>query len=137
MPRVLRSHMDYSAAFSLIEKYIHAMESSKPEALIELFTVDGTVDSPVCGLKPAQQFYHDWLKETKSVRVTVLNKFINPENPCSIALHLILHMTLARNNDDVSFPVVDVFDLNDASDKIKKLNILFDKTKLIPSSSHK
>ena len=129
--------MDYSATFGLIEKYIDAIQSSKPEAIIELFTADGTVDSPVCGLKPARQFYYDWLKETNSVRVTVLNKFINPENPCSMALHLVLHLTLVRNNKDVSFPVVDIFDLNDTSDKIKKLNILFDKTKLIPSSSDK
>ncbi|CAF0860103.1 unnamed protein product [Didymodactylos carnosus] len=124
--------MDYSAAFALLDAYVNAIHSSKPEALNELFTADGTVNSPVCGIKPAKQFYYDWLKEIDSVRITVLNKFINPDNPHSIALHITLH--LVKNNNAVDFPAVDVFELNGTLDKIKTLTILFDKSILAPRS---
>jgi ketosteroid isomerase-like protein len=51
--------------------YLEALESGKTEAILDVFTEDATVNSPLCGERLARDFYPELLKMTRASSSTL------------------------------------------------------------------
>ena len=103
--------------------YLELLEKGTIEQLLSLFNEDALVDSPIYGLMPANQFYHDLANDTSNSNLKLLGVF--EENDSNqVALYFNYKWTL-KNNEIVKFDVVDIIEFN-AQNKISKLKIIYD-----------
>jgi hypothetical protein len=107
-------------------KYIAFLEEGNMNDLLQLFSENGTVDSPVYGIVNAKKFY---TKLSNDTLLSELNlKGIFEENDSNkIALYFNFKWTL-KNKKQVDFDVVDIIEFND-SNKITYLKIIYDTLK--------
>ena len=104
-------------------KYIDFLEKGDIEKIINLFNQKGTVDSPLYGIKKANEFYHELSSDTTNSQLQLLGIF--EENDSNIiALYFTYKWTL-KNNKKVEFNVVDIIEF-DEHNKIEKLKIIYD-----------
>lgn len=104
-------------------KYINYLENGDIENVINLFNKKGIVDSPLYGIKKANEFYHELSNDTTNSELHLLGIFEENDSN-SIALYFTYKWTL-KNNEKVEFDVVDIIEF-DEHDKISKLKIIYD-----------
>lgn len=105
------------------KKYLECLEKNEIDKVIDLFTHDGIVDSPIYGVKSAQEFYYK-LKDDTKASILVLKGIFNDEKNQNIALYFSYNWTL-KSNEIVNFDVVDIIEF-DVQNKIKTLKIIYD-----------
>lgn len=105
------------------KKYFNFLQQSDLQGLASLFADDGTVISPIYGVKKHTDFYKSLIEDTsesiiqlKEIYAGVLSK--------NLAIHFEYKWTL-KDGKVVDFEGVDVFEF-DENDKIKKLSIIYD-----------
>ncbi len=104
-------------------KYLEYLEKGQIENVIELFHIDGIVDSPLYGVKKASDFYQELSNDTRNSQLHLLG--IYEQNEANdIALYFTYQWTL-KNNEEVKFDVVDIITF-DSENKIIKLKIIYD-----------
>lgn len=103
--------------------YLEHLQNGNIVAVIDLFTHEGIVESPVYGVKKASQFYHELNNDTSKSELEVKGVFEERDSN-TIALYFTYHWTL-KNKEKVSFDVVDIIEFSSAH-KIKKLTIIYD-----------
>ncbi len=108
---------------SIAKNYLKFLQNGDISQLLNLFSQDAIVDSPIYGLKKASDFYRELQADTKASKLELLGIF-EEENRSDIALYFTYKWTL-KTQEIVSFDVVDVIEFNDAN-KIKKLKIIYD-----------
>ena len=108
---------------SIAKNYLKFLQNGDIAQLLDLFSQDAIVDSPLYGIKKAADFYRDLQADTQNSELKLLGIF-EEENRSDIALYFTYKWTL-KTREIVSFDVVDVIEFND-SDKIKKLKIIYD-----------
>ncbi len=105
------------------KKYLFYLEKSEMDRVINLFTKDGVVTSPLYGTQPAKTFYKKLADDTNSSKLKFDGLFFE-ENSNRISL-LFDYQWELKNGKKVEFKVVDIIELN-VEHKIKKLTIIYD-----------
>ena len=105
------------------ERYLHLLQQSDLNELLNLFAPDAIVISPVYGERTAKDFYQVLLEDTNNSKLELKGIFSDESND-SMALHFLYHWTL-KNGSEVTFEVVDIIEF-DPGNKIKKLTIIYD-----------
>ena len=105
------------------KRYLEYLESGNIEEVINLFNTNGIVESPIYGIKKADEFYRQLNNDTSNSKLHLKGIFeqIDSDN---IALYFTYAWTL-KNNQKVDFDVVDIIEF-DAQNKIDKLKIIYD-----------
>lgn len=104
-------------------QYLAALEASDLKRIGSLFADDAIVVSPIYGTVAASEFFETLLGVTSASRLTLKTVF---EATNSIAVLFDYDWDLA-NGRTVTFPVVDIMELDDTG-KIAKLTIIYDAT---------
>lgn len=105
------------------EKYIEFLENGKIPELINLFTENGVVHSPIYGLMLAKDFYPKLNDDTNNSELK-LDTIFEDEQSNKIALYFKYIWTL-KSDKVVEFDVVDIIEFN-AENKITDLKIIYD-----------
>ena len=109
----------------LCKNYLETLNSGDLESLLSLFDRGAIVDSPLYGEMSATDFYSDLFKDTSNSETKLLDVFESVNSAPTIILHFNYKWTL-KNKQVVEFECVDVIELTDEKDKIKKLKIIYD-----------
>jgi hypothetical protein len=107
-------------------KYIEFLEKGDFKNLLKLFSHSATVDSPVYGIKLAEEFYKILEKDTQSSELIIKGIFEDNQSN-NIALYFNYKWTLI-DEEYVEFDVVDIIELNN-SNFITNLKIIYDTVK--------
>ncbi|WP_430468464.1 nuclear transport factor 2 family protein [Winogradskyella ouciana] len=104
-------------------KYLDYLQQGDIHKVVELFSADGIVDSPIYGIKKADEFYQQLNNDTKRSELNLKGIF-EQQDSNNLALYFSYKWTL-KNNDKVEFDVVDIIEF-DSQNKIKTLKIIYD-----------
>ncbi|MTE26010.1 nuclear transport factor 2 family protein [Winogradskyella ouciana] len=104
-------------------KYLDYLQQGDIHKVVELFSVDGIVDSPIYGIKRADEFYLQLNNDTKRSELNLKGIF-EQQDSNNLALYFGYKWTL-KNNAKVEFDVVDIIEF-DSENKIKTLKIIYD-----------
>jgi|SRR6056300_73594 hypothetical protein len=107
----------------LAKKYLKHLEEGDFESVISMFHPNGIVESPLYGIMNAREFYRVLSFNTSKSTLQLIEVFTS-EVSSLIAIYFNYHWIL-KNNEQVSFDVVDVIEL-DSNQKILKLKIIYD-----------
>ncbi len=107
----------------IANEYLRYLEKGDIEKVIELFDNNGIVESPIYGVKKADEFYHELNYDTTNSELYLKGIFEQNESN-NLALYFTYIWTL-KNNQKVEFDVVDIIEFN-SKNKIKKLIIIYD-----------
>jgi len=110
----------------IAKKYIEYLEQGKTECIIELFSDNGKVTSPIYGTKLASTFYNNLNEDTLKSKL-IINGIFEEEDSNRIALYFKYNWTL-KNKKNVTFDVVDIIAFN-SKNKIIQLHIIYDTVK--------
>ena len=107
----------------IAKQYLTHLENGNIEKVISLFNQTAIVDSPIYGIKKADDFYRELNSDTTNSKLHL--KGIFEENDSNnLALYFTYKWTL-KNNQKVEFDVVDIIEF-DNQNKISKLKIIYD-----------
>src|SRR4051794_10569746 len=112
---------------NIIKAYLKSLEAGDAETIINLFSEDGVIHSPLYGDIPVKVFYKDLFADTIQSVITLLNIFQSADNPDTAAAHFKYDWTL-KDGTKTNFEAVDVFNF-DAHGKIKEMTIIYDTAK--------
>lgn len=107
----------------IAKEYIKHLENGNIDQVIALFDLNGIVDSPLYGIKRADEFYPELNSDTANSELSLLGIF-EENNSNKLALYFTYKWTL-KNNQIVEFDVVDIIEF-DNQNKISKLKIIYD-----------
>jgi len=109
----------------LCTAYLEGLNAGDLDAVLDLFTPEAQVISPLYGTKTATEFYAALFADTERSDTELLTIFDSSDTGGAVALHFRYGWTLA-DGTPVSFEVVDVIELNAARDAFAKLTIIYD-----------
>lgn len=107
----------------IAKEYINHLENGNIKQLLVLFNQGGMVDSPLYGIKKADEFYLELKNDTTNSELSLLGIFEDSVLN-NLALYFTYKWTL-KNNQTVEFDVVDIMEF-DNQNKISKLKIIYD-----------
>ncbi len=107
----------------IAQQYIIHLEKGNIEEVVALFNQNGMVDSPLYGIKKADEFYRELSSDTSNSELYLKGIFEENESH-SLALYFTYKWTL-KNDQIVEFDVVDIIEFDDQN-KISKLKIIYD-----------
>lgn len=107
----------------IAKKYLEHLENGNIEKVINLFSNNGIVESPIYGIKKADEFYRELNNDTSNSEL-FLKGIFEQNDSNNLALYFTYKWTL-KNNEKVEFDVVDIIEL-DSENKITKLKIIYD-----------
>lgn len=107
----------------IAKKYLNYLEKGNIEKVIDLFDENGIVESPIYGIKKADQFYRELNNDTSNSELHLKGVFEQNDSN-NLALYFTYKWTL-KNNQKVEFDVVDIIEFN-SKNKIEKLKIIYD-----------
>ncbi|AZJ35226.1 nuclear transport factor 2 family protein [Tenacibaculum singaporense] len=107
----------------IAKKYLEHLENGNIEKVINLFSNNGIVESPIYGIKKADEFYRELNNDTSNSEL-FLKGIFEQNDSNNLALYFTYKWTL-KNNEKVEFDVVDIIELN-SENKITKLKIIYD-----------
>ncbi|AXT49910.1 nuclear transport factor 2 family protein [Aquimarina sp. BL5] len=105
------------------KKYLFFLEKGEMKNVVDLFTQDGVVESPLYGVLSAEEFYKALAEDTNSSKLRYDGLFFE-KNTNRISL-LFDYVWELKNSKTVEFKVVDILELT-PENKIKKLIIIYD-----------
>ena len=107
----------------IARNYLEYLESGDMDKVIDLFNDSGIVESPIYGIKKAEEFYRELNNDTSNSELHLKGIFEQKDSN-NFALYFTYKWTL-KNNQKINFDVVDIIEL-DSQNKIKKLKIIYD-----------
>lgn len=107
----------------IAKDYITHLEHGHIAQIIALFNKNGIVDSPLYGIKKAEEFYLELHRDTANSTLSLLGIF-EEQDSNKLALYFTYKWTL-KNNNIVEFDVVDILEF-DNENKISRLKIIYD-----------
>ena len=110
---------------NLIQEYLSALEKSDVNKIFQLFKEDAIVVSPLYGEIKASHFYPELFEDTLASKITLKDIYYSSSVKNRIAAHFVYDWKM-RNESDVEFECMDVFELDKHSEKIEKLTIIYD-----------
>ncbi len=113
--------MDYD---EVIVDYLGALENSDYDKLMDLFSDEAVVNSPLYGEIKASDFYLDLFESTNKSEISLINIFTSITNNNVAAGHFFYEWIL-KDETQTSFECVDIFKFT-KNNKIKELKIIYD-----------
>jgi ketosteroid isomerase-like protein len=107
----------------IAKRYIELLSSGDLEGVINLFTENGIVESPIYGEMKASNFYKVLKDDTLNSELKLKEIFQNSKTE-NIALYFEYKWTI-KTGKIVQFDVVDIIEF-DIENRIKKLKIIYD-----------
>ena len=120
--------MVFMNAQKVIKKYLAGLEQGSANNMLELFSSDGIVHSPLYKTISAKKFYQELFSVTKQSKITLLNIFVNDDDSLVAAGHFRYDWVLKDGTPD-SFECVDVFKFS-SDYKIEEMTIIYDTHKI-------
>jgi hypothetical protein len=108
---------------AVARRYVQLLEQGNIALVIQLFTINGIVQSPIYGTQRADDFYRQLAKDTYRSELSIKNIFEEETQP-KLALYFEYVWTL-RSGKVVRFDVVDILEF-DEENNIQKLTIIYD-----------
>jgi nuclear transport factor 2 (NTF2) superfamily protein len=116
-------------AYAQARKYQDALNRKDLAGILSLFTSDATVKTPIYGVSGVQEFHERVFALQKQSIARLTNVFDGRTKANSIALQF--SYTWVLNSGEVfAFDGVSIFELDDSSRKIARLNVIYDSTEL-------
>lgn len=106
----------------IAKAYITHLENGNIKKVVSLFNQEGIVDSPLYGIKKADEFYFKLNSDTLNSELHLKGVF--EKDDLNIAIYFTYKWTF-KNNKEVEFDVVDIIEF-DNHNKISKLKIIYD-----------
>jgi hypothetical protein len=103
--------------------YLKYLEAGDMVQVIALFSSDGQVDSPLYGIKRAEDFYQELDRDTSASKL-VFRGLFEKEDSKALALYF-TYIWRMKNQQKVEFDVVDILEF-DAHNRIQNLKIIYD-----------
>ena len=110
----------------MIKLYLKALEKGSYENIIELFTKNAIIISPLYGKIGASKFYKKLFMDTAKSKITLLNIFISQNN---IGAGHFRYDWVLKDGTPTSFECVDIFEFSN-DNKIRRLTIIYDSCKI-------
>ena len=107
----------------IARQYISHLENGNVGQVVALFNQNGMVDSPLYGIKKADEFYRELNNDGMNSELHLKGIFEDNESN-DLAIYFTYKWTL-KNNQKVEFDVVDIIEF-DNQNKISKLKIIYD-----------
>lgn len=126
----MSSGLFYEQFEHLSRAYLDYLATSQLEALLNLFSEEAVVLSPLYGRLPATEFYTKLFADTNESVLELKDVLINPDK-ASGCIYFNYSWRLA-NGESVSFDVIDYLQLNE-SGKITFLQIVYDTVQSRPA----
>ncbi len=104
-------------------QYLSYLEKGEMRKIIDLFTEDGIVESPLYGTQLAKDFYISLANDTNTSKLKFDGLFF--ENDTNRLSLLFDYNWELKNGERVDFKVVDIITLS-PQNKIEKLAIIYD-----------
>lgn len=114
----------------MIRGYLAAMENGDLAATLACFGDDATVTSPVYGMMPLKPFYERLYGDTVTAKVEIRNVYSSVSDANHWAAHFGYQWT-RRDGVSLSSSLVDLFHFADGEDRIRHLEIIFDRGAMI------
>lgn len=108
---------------AVAERYMQLLEQGDMASVIQLFSVDGIVSSPIYGTQRAADFYRILAEDTTQSKLKLKGIFEEKEQ-LKLAVYFEYIWTL-RSGKIVQFDVVDILEF-DTRNKIQQLTIIYD-----------
>jgi hypothetical protein len=108
-----------------VREYLVALEAGNVDRIVELFSADGWVLSPLLGRMPARHFFLKVVESSSASRLTVHDVLVSAEGRPR-AVGYFLYEWWLRDGSKVSFECADVFNFNPSTGKIQSMVILYD-----------
>lgn len=106
-----------------MEAYLQCLERGDYDTLMDIFTPDAMVESPLYGPRPAAEFYRELFADTSASKITPFDFFTNSGQRTG-AVNFRYEWTLA-NGQEVAFDCVDVFSFT-TDEKVRHMKIIYD-----------
>jgi len=106
-------------------EYLRFLEKGDMKNLLNLFSKNGIVESPVYGVMSAMLFYKELNNDTRNSELKLKGIF-EEDDSNRLALYF-NYKWLMKNNKQVVFDVVDIIEFNELN-QIIKLKIIYDTT---------
>jgi SnoaL-like domain len=114
-----------------IYNYFKGLETGNVNMIMDVFSDNAMVHSPLYGDQPAALFYTKLFADTRQSDITLLNIFESVENNYTAAVHFKYHWILA-DGTPTHFECVDIFKF-DENGKVADMTITYDTAKLRPA----
>lgn len=112
---------DFSA---IIHTYFRSLEKADLAGVLNLFSPDGIIYSPVYGIKEIEPFYRGLFEDTDASEIEVRAIMANLEDPLHFSARFSYNWK-RKNKEAVIFEGVDLFTCTKEG-KFKKLEIIYD-----------
>ena len=109
----------------IITVYLRGLEKGNCNEILELFTNNATVSSPLYGEVKATDFFEQLFEDTSDSKIELHGVFVDISDSNKYAAHFRYDWNL-KNGQRVSFNCVDIFEFEEDSSKINHLSIIYD-----------
>jgi hypothetical protein len=108
----------------IVKTYFYHLKTGNYPEIINLFSKNSVVMSPLYGERNPTDFYKELFSDTNQSKIDLKNIFVSDDQPNTIAAHFLYNWTM-KNGNIANFECIDVFELNNEN-KIDKLTIIYD-----------
>ena len=109
----------------IIRAYLGGLKKGSYNEILELFTSNATVSSPLYGEVKATDFYKELFEDTSDCKIELHGIYVEVSDSNKYVAHFHYDWKL-KNGERVLFSCVDIFDFEEDSSKIKHLSIIYD-----------
>ncbi|MFB9906572.1 nuclear transport factor 2 family protein [Allokutzneria oryzae] len=111
-------------ARATVDRYLELLAAADVAGVIDLFSPDGTVVSPLYGTLPAERFYPKLVADTQRSEIVQEDMFVSVHDPRRVAVQFRYGWTMS-DGTKTSFDCVDAIELDDEG-RIAQLRIIYD-----------
>lgn len=117
----------------IVAAYLSALEEGDLAGMLELFTPDAVVHSPLYGTLPAAEFYPALFADTRSTKLTLLGTMRGTSVEGKALLSFLFHFDWQLPGGTAApFDVVDIAELDDDG-LISSIRIVYDSVDVRPA----
>lgn len=107
-----------------VERYVRRLDAGDVPGVLELFSEDGVVSSPMQGKIPAREFYPELAATLQRATITAQEVFVSTDDSCRAAVRFHYDWTAAAENPP-NFDCIDVITVDNAG-LIAELRFVYD-----------
>jgi ketosteroid isomerase-like protein len=110
---------------TVVRRYLKAMEAGDLTGVLDCFTAEGVVVSPVYGTVSVRGFYEQLFADTVSTEVRIRDLYAAQGRPDRAIAHFD-YVWARRGKPLLETRLIDLFDFDPAGTKIARLRIIMD-----------